>query len=169
MNRPRNTTDNGALGNMGGYNVNEGRGNGMNDSADNMDGNRGMNDRGGNMNGDRGMYDRGGNMNGDRGGMGGNGSGLGKEALFEQIRALGFVKVELELYLDTHPNCRTAIDYYFQTVAALERLTDEYEARFGPLTAAGVTTSESWSWVDSPWPWHRADERMPNEWAGKGN
>lgn len=98
----------------------------------------------------------------------GNTRNLDREALFEKIRALGFVKVELELYLDTHPGCRVALDYYKQTVTALDELTADYEDRFGPLTAKGVTDSERWSWVDSPWPWHRADENMPNKWIGEG-
>ena len=31
-------------------------------------------------------------------------------ALLERIQKLSFVKCELELYLDTHPTCRAALD-----------------------------------------------------------
>lgn len=87
-----------------------------------------------------------------------------KAALLEEIRALGFVKVELELYLDTHPSCRTAIDYYHQTLTALQELTELYESLYGPLTAAGNKSTDAWDWVNSPWPWQRADENTENGW-----
>ena len=81
-------------------------------------------------------------------------------SLAEQIRALCFVKTELELYLDTHPGCRTALDYYYQTVEELKRLTEEYENTVGPLTAMGNVSTDQWHWVDGPWPWHQAGDFM---------
>ena len=81
-------------------------------------------------------------------------------SLADQIRALGFVKTELELYLDTHPKCHTALDYYYKTVDELRRLTDMYESSTGPLTAMGVTDTERWTWVDGPWPWQQAGDFM---------
>ena len=83
-----------------------------------------------------------------------------RNALLEEIRSLGFVKVELELYLDTHPTCRAALDYYHKTLEALKADTEMYEAIYGPLTAAGNTSTEGWEWVNSPWPWHRDDENI---------
>ncbi len=80
--------------------------------------------------------------------------------LAEQIRALCFVKKELELYLDTHPDCRTALDYYHRTVAELDRLTEEYENTVGPLTSKGVVNTDRWTWVQEPWPWQRPGDYM---------
>ena len=82
---------------------------------------------------------------------------LNGDALLEEIRALGFVKVELELFLDTHPGCQTALDYYHKTLEALRALTEKYESTVGPLTASGVTNTERWTWVDSPWPWQKGN------------
>ena len=84
-------------------------------------------------------------------------------SLAEQIRALCFVKNELELYLDTHPNCRTALDYYHRTIAELDRLTEEYQNTVGPLTARGNVSAEQWFWVDGPWPWQQAGDFMRGE------
>ena len=70
------------------------------------------------------------------------------------------VKTELELYLDTHPDCRTALDYYYRTLAELKKFTDEYQNTVGPLTAMGVTDTERWTWVDGPWPWQTAGDFM---------
>lgn len=82
----------------------------------------------------------------------------------EQIRALCFVKNELELYLDTHPDCKIALDYYYKTVAELKKLTEQYENTVGPLTAMGVMSPDKWTWVKEPWPWQRdGDYRQPRE------
>lgn len=107
------------------------------------------------------------NMNGSVGGTTGgttygrnpNGGAL-TGSLADQIRALCFVKVELELYLDTHPKCRTALDYYYQTVEELKRLTEQYENTTGPLTAMGNVSTNQWHWVDGPWPWQQAGDFM---------
>ena len=60
-------------------------------------------------------------------------------------------------YLDTHPDCTTALDYYHQTLAALKILTEKYEITESPLTASGVTSTERWSWVDGAWPWQQGN------------
>ena len=105
------------------------------------------------------------NMNGSVGGVT-NGTTYGRNpnggalagSLADQIRALCFVKVELELYLDTHPRCRTALDYYYQTVEELKKLTERYENTVGPLTAMGNISTDQWHWVDGPWPWQQAGD-----------
>ncbi len=89
------------------------------------------------------------------------------EQLLEKIRALAFVKTELELYLDTHPNCKVALDYYYQNRDALRELTTLYEETVGPLTADGNVSAEGWNWVEGPWPWQRADEETENTWRGR--
>ena len=116
-----------------------------------------------------------GNMNGRTtpNGMNGNMNGMNGRtvstaltgSLLEQIRALSFVKVELELYLDTHPTCPTALDYYRRTVDALERLTEEYHNQYGPLVASGNLSTEKWNWVNGPWPWQ--NEKMNGSTWGR--
>ena len=90
----------------------------------------------------------------------------GGEQMLETIRSLAFVKAELELYLDTHPTCRAAIDYYHQTVRALDELTEQYQQMYGPITAAGSYDTERWQWVSTPWPWHRYDENVSDGGIG---
>lgn len=97
---------------------------------------------------------------GSQNGMGGNGASAGmlsSDAL-RAIQELSFVKAELELYLDTHPTCKTAIDYYHRTVDALDKLMAEYQAAGKPIVAAGSIDKDSWSWINGPWPWQRADD-----------
>ena len=78
--------------------------------------------------------------------------------LADQIQALCFVKTEIELYLDTHPDCAVALDYYGQTIAELKRLIEQYENTVGPLTAMGNVSAERWKWIDGPWPWQQAGD-----------
>ena len=87
--------------------------------------------------------------------------------LMEKIRSLSFVKAELELYLDTHPSCKVALDYYYQTVDALKKLREEYQAKYAPLTAMGNTSIEEWTWVKEPWPWQREADVNKNKRMGE--
>ena len=32
-------------------------------------------------------------------------------------------------------------------------LKDEFQAKYGPLTAAANTDENQWSWLNAPWPW----------------
>lgn len=128
----------------------------MNRARNNNQNNTNMNGRVGGMT-DNGMNNMGG-MNGIIG-RNANGGAL-SGSLADQIRALCFVKTELELYLDTHPRCLTALDYYKQTVDELKRLTEIYENTVGPLTAMGNVSTEQWHWVDGPWPWQQAGDFM---------
>ena len=137
MNRTRNSDMNNMNGRVGGVTNNGNNGTNTNDTRNEN-----------NMNG----------MN-RRIGRNPNGQAL-SGSLAEQIRALCFVKTELELYLDTHPRCRTALDYYYQTIMELKRLTEEYENTVGPLTAMGNVSTDQWQWVDGPWPWHQAGDFM---------
>jgi spore coat protein JB len=70
-----------------------------------------------------------------------------------KIQELAFVKTETELYLDGHPDNKTALDFYHKTVGELSELTRRYENKYGPITAEG-SSAERWNWVDSSWPWH---------------
>ena len=77
---------------------------------------------------------------------------MNKEALLRQIQELSFRKTEAELFLDTHPDCKDALDFYRRTVTALMTATEEYNNKYGPLTAA-ANTADTWDWIKSPWPW----------------
>ena len=81
-----------------------------------------------------------------------------KAELFRKIQELSFVKVELELFLDTHPDSRVAMDYYRETVEALKNYLTAYQAEHGPIHAEAGAMGDKWSWVDKPWPWQ--NEKM---------
>ena len=85
------------------------------------------------------------------------GGGSEGESLLERIRALSFAKTETELYLDAHPEASPALEYYKELIPRLNALMDEYESKYGPLTAAGVR-DDGWSWVKGKWPWQTDGE-----------
>ena len=86
---------------------------------------------------------------------------MNKQEHMLQIQKLAFAKTEAELFLDTHPDCKCALDYYLKTVSELNGAMDEYQAKHGPIIASG-TSSDRWSWVDSPWPWQLDTETTKN-------
>ncbi len=77
-----------------------------------------------------------------------------REAHLQKIRELSFAKTETELFLDTAPDNKTALDYFHKILDELIAATEEYEANYGPITTAGVSRGR-WNWIDGPWPWQR--------------
>ncbi len=83
-----------------------------------------------------------------------------KRALMRKIQELSFAKVETELYLDTHPENASAIEYYNKILSELDDVMTKYQNEYGPIYAEG-TVGKRWAWVDDKWPWH-------TDWEMKG-
>jgi spore coat protein JB len=78
-----------------------------------------------------------------------------QEKMLHDISILSFVVVELNLYLDTHPDDQNAIEYFNHYNRMSNRAKKEYSAKYEPLTIACAGTSEysDWKWALSPMPW----------------
>ena len=76
-----------------------------------------------------------------------------KEKLMQDIRALSFALVEVNLFLDSHPEDSEALAYFRRVRDELRALTTAYENAHGPLTVLGATAKTGWDWVTTPWPW----------------
>ena len=76
-----------------------------------------------------------------------------KESLLREIMALNFAVNDLVLYLDTHPTDSQAICKHNEYVEEVTKLKKEYQKNYGPLTIN--FTSDTWDWIDEPWPWER--------------
>lgn len=76
--------------------------------------------------------------------------------MLNQIRAIEFMAVELNLYLDSHPDDQRALNEYNQYTRQLIGLKNEYERRYGPLANFGSAYSRyPWQWIEEPWPWEQ--------------
>lgn len=76
-----------------------------------------------------------------------------RAALMRKIQETDFCLVETLLYLDAYPDHAQALEYYHRLVEESKRLTEQYENTYGPLTAVGNKSQQSWDWVKNPWPW----------------
>ena len=63
-----------------------------------------------------------------------------------------FALWETVLYLDAYPTDEEALAYYRQMQEETERLSEEYEAKYGPLSQF-TSNGERWDCIDGPWPW----------------
>ena len=78
---------------------------------------------------------------------------MGGDALLQKLRQVDFAIYDTVLYLDAYPKCRKALTHYHALTEMKRRLTAEYEAQFGPITAFSVQSKTDWSWCETPWPW----------------
>ena len=70
-----------------------------------------------------------------------------------ELMAIDFVIDELELYLDTHANDEEAFALYQTMLALRQEARDRYVALCGPLTQHDILGSDSYTWLNGPWPW----------------
>lgn len=78
-----------------------------------------------------------------------------QKQLLLDIQIIAFVVKDTQLFLDTHPTCESALEYFKYYNNLLTALTDEYEDKFGPLTVYSVNTEDGWTWINEPWPWEK--------------
>ncbi len=75
--------------------------------------------------------------------------------LLRRIQETEFVALDLNLYLDTHPEDTKALEHYNKAAAELQVLMKKYEECYGPLLNFGLSseTGKTWRWINQPWPW----------------
>lgn len=78
-----------------------------------------------------------------------------RDRLLEEIMAANFAAIDLNLYLDTHPNDKRALAKFTEAVAKKDALTKKFEEKYGPLTAAANAGKDSWMWIEDPYPWDK--------------
>lgn len=75
-------------------------------------------------------------------------------SMLREIQELEFAAIELNLFLDTHPQDQAALRDYYTVRNNLMEIRKRYEEIYGPLTVAGFTpTKYPWQWIEGPWPW----------------
>ena len=79
-----------------------------------------------------------------------------QQALLLEIMELEFTAIDLNLFLDTHPDEKRALVLFDQINQELTMAVERYEQMYGPLTASGqVPGRDHWDWVEGPWPWEQ--------------
>jgi len=76
-----------------------------------------------------------------------------RERMLKRVQMLNFVLVELNLYLDTHPQDKMALEYFVQYQYLLNEAVNSYESVYGPLRAEDFVGEKNFDWVKGPWPW----------------
>ncbi len=75
--------------------------------------------------------------------------------LMKKLSAAHFAVVELQLFLDTHPNCSEAFEKFKKEYDEYKRLLKEYEMKFGCITPKPQFGQVKYQWINDPWPWER--------------
>ena len=75
-------------------------------------------------------------------------------SLLKELQQLDFALQEIALFLDVHPDNKTAMDCY----RSLSKLRDikarQVIREVGPLTLRD-NHGHCWEWICDPWPWER--------------
>ena len=78
-----------------------------------------------------------------------------QELLLRSIQQCDFTLYALQLYLDTHPNCKRAMEQYRKHPEMKQKAEKMYVEKSGPIRPSQSITRERWNWVDAPWPWEK--------------
>lgn len=71
------------------------------------------------------------------------------------IQQYDFALYELQLYLNTHPDCASAMRQYKKYKALKQAAVEQFVRLYGPLTAEQSDTENKWNWTENPWPWEK--------------
>ena len=77
-----------------------------------------------------------------------------RRELMDWINVVSFVVDDVKLFLDTHPGCEEALEYFEEFRKQRVEALKEYAKYYGPLTLdTAYTPEEYWCWIQEPWPW----------------
>lgn len=76
-----------------------------------------------------------------------------QKELFSFINQVSFMLDDITLFLNTHPNCKEAMESYEHFMKLRKDAVSEYTKLFGPICRYDVDICNYWDWVNKPWPW----------------
>ncbi|MGB4587632.1 MAG: spore coat protein CotJB [Clostridiaceae bacterium] len=78
----------------------------------------------------------------------------------KELQELEFALIDLNLYLDTHPNDDEAMMKKATYMETLMELSTKYQENHTPLLARNIKTNEDQNkWLNDPWPWENQERR----------
>ena len=78
-----------------------------------------------------------------------------REAKLLAVQQADFVLYDAALFLDTHPECAQALEYYKTAKLNYQQATGEYESVYGPLSRRTAGGTACWNWLAQPMPWEK--------------
>lgn len=80
---------------------------------------------------------------------------LSQSQLMDVINKTSFAVNDIQLFLDSHPDCSEALAYFHEHNEIRNAALKEYSRRFGPLTieTACEGPHNHWAWIHGKWPW----------------
>lgn len=75
--------------------------------------------------------------------------------LMDVINKTSFAVNDIQLYLDSHPDCPKGLAFFHEHNQLRNAALKEYSRRFGPLTieTASECSRNHWEWIHGKWPW----------------
>ena len=82
-----------------------------------------------------------------------------KHEMMNKIREIDFAIIDLNLFLDTHPNCKDALELFTKLAATSKSMKSDYQRKYGPLYASNCHNAVPFEWVsdDYKWPWQKQE------------
>ena len=79
------------------------------------------------------------------------------EKLKQRLQTVDFSLIETVLYLDAYPDSCEALGYYHKLKKEREMLVEALSSSCNmPVTSFNNVSTDSWNWIDCPWPWEIA-------------
>lgn len=79
---------------------------------------------------------------------------MNREDILNKLTVLDFMAVDLQLFLDTHPDNEKAIEKYNEVIREADSVRCQYEKLYGPLCSfRSMSSAGEFRWINNPWPW----------------
>lgn len=89
---------------------------------------------------------------------------MDEKMLLKNLTVLDFLAVDLQLYLDTHPNDEETIEKYNSIIEAADNIRAVLEENREPIFSfRSLSDDEKFNWTDNPWPWEKKFNKMLGE------
>lgn len=76
-----------------------------------------------------------------------------KDIKLKKIQEYSVALMDLNLYLDIHPNDIKILQLYKKYNDEFKNLVKEFENKFYPLKTESANSTIKWEWLEGKWPW----------------
>lgn len=82
-----------------------------------------------------------------------------REAKLFNVMQYAFAITDMNLYLDTHPEDKGALNILKELIMEEEKVKKEYIMSYGPLNVCDIK-GDKFNWIDGPWSWENMGGNM---------